>query len=58
LFDVQDNLTAFKSAKSYESLKYTGGKTATFLKKLDMISEKPNVSQLLEPKFVKKAAKR
>jgi NitT/TauT family transport system substrate-binding protein len=57
LFSVADNVRAFKSGDSYESLAYTGDKTAKFLKKLDMISTTPKIGSLLEPKFVK-AAKR
>jgi NitT/TauT family transport system substrate-binding protein len=57
LFSAADNVKAFTKGNTYESLNYTGGKTAKFLKKLDMISKTPNIEPLLEPKFVKAVAK-
>jgi NitT/TauT family transport system substrate-binding protein len=58
LFSAEDNVNAFKDGDTLESLSYTGAKTAKFLKKLDMISEVPDLKPLLESKFVKEAAKR
>ncbi|MFC5701342.1 ABC transporter substrate-binding protein [Cohnella faecalis] len=56
LFTAQDNVAAFEKKDDYTSLSYTGNKTAEFLKKLDMISDIPDIDALLEPKFVQKAA--
>ncbi|MBB6675419.1 ABC transporter substrate-binding protein [Cohnella nanjingensis] len=56
LFSAQDNVEAFAKKDDLTSLSYTGTKTAEFLKKLDMISDVPNVDAILEPKFVQKAA--
>lgn len=58
LFTPQDNVKAFEKADSYESLAYTGQKTAEFLKNLGMINSIPDVSEVLEPKFVKSLAER
>ncbi|MFD2610921.1 ABC transporter substrate-binding protein [Paenibacillus gansuensis] len=58
IFGIEDNLKAFEKADDYTSLEYTGNKTAEFLKNLDMISELPDVSGILEPKFVQKASER
>jgi NitT/TauT family transport system substrate-binding protein len=57
LFDVDDNIKAFEPGDSYDSLHHTGAKTAEFLKKLEMISDIPDVSAALEPKFVQAAKK-
>ncbi|WP_373232000.1 ABC transporter substrate-binding protein [Cohnella sp.] len=56
LFTREDNVVAFGQRDEYTSLSFTGKKTAEFLKKLEMISEIPDVDALLEPKFVQKAA--
>jgi NitT/TauT family transport system substrate-binding protein len=56
LFTAQDNVNAFGKREEYTSLSFTGKKTAEFLKKLDMISDIPDVDALLEPKFVQKNA--
>ncbi|ANE46210.1 aliphatic sulfonate ABC transporter substrate-binding protein [Paenibacillus swuensis] len=58
MFSVEDNLKAFEKTEDYTSLEYTGNKTAEFLKSLDMISDLPEVDQILEPKFVKDLAER
>ena len=58
IFSLTDNLNAFEEKESYDSLKYTGDKTAVFLKDLEMITSIPDISKALEPKFVKKAAER
>ncbi|MEB3103373.1 ABC transporter substrate-binding protein [Ferviditalea candida] len=58
IFNLDDNLKAFEPAESFESLAYTGGKTAEFLKKLNMIDKLPDVSKALEPKFVKNVTAR
>ncbi len=52
LFSKEDNVNAFGIQEDYTSLSFTGKKTAEFLKKLDMISDIPDVDALLEPKFV------
>ncbi|MFC5470416.1 ABC transporter substrate-binding protein [Cohnella suwonensis] len=56
LFSAADNVNAFEVREELTSLAFTGKKTAEFLKKLDMISDIPDVEALLEPKFVQKAA--
>lgn len=56
IFTLEDNLNAFKEADNYESLVFTGDKTAEFLLKLDMISSLPDITQLLEPKFLQNLA--
>ncbi|RED53042.1 ABC transporter substrate-binding protein [Cohnella lupini] len=56
LFSEEDNVNAFEKRDELSSLSFTGNKTAEFLKKLDMISDIPDVDALLEPKFVQKAA--
>jgi NitT/TauT family transport system substrate-binding protein len=58
IFTAEDNVQAFKDMDSSESLIHTGGLTAEFLKKLDMIDSIPDIEKLLEPKFVNHAAKR
>lgn len=58
IFSPDDNLQAFKKQDSYESMEYTGLKTAEFLKKLNMVSSIPDVGKALEPRFVQEAAKR
>lgn len=55
IFSKAENLKAFADAESYESLAYTGTKTAEFLKKLGMVSDVPDVKAALEPKFVQAA---
>ncbi len=52
LFSKEDNVHAFEKREELSSLSFTGKKTAEFLKKLDMISDIPDVDALLEPKFV------
>jgi NitT/TauT family transport system substrate-binding protein len=56
LFTAQDNVNAFGKQGDYTSLAFTGEKTAEFLKKLNMISDIPDVNALMEPKFVQKNA--
>jgi NitT/TauT family transport system substrate-binding protein len=56
LFSKEDNVNAFGKRDEYTSLSFTGEKTAEFLKKLDMLSDIPNIDDMLEPKFVQKAA--
>jgi NitT/TauT family transport system substrate-binding protein len=55
LFSVDDNIKAFEKADSYDSLEYTGLKTAEFLKKLEMVTDIPDVSAALDGTFVKAA---
>ncbi len=57
LFSVDDNIKAFEKGDTYDSLHYTGVKTAEFLKKLEMVSEVPDVSAALDATFVKAAKK-
>jgi NitT/TauT family transport system substrate-binding protein len=52
LFTLEDNLKAFAPGDTYESLQYTGQKTAEFLKGLDMLGSIPDIAAMLEPKFV------
>ncbi|WP_338026271.1 ABC transporter substrate-binding protein [Cohnella algarum] len=56
LFSLEDNAKAFTEGETYESLQYTGQKTAEFLKNLDMLSAVPDLSEVLEPKFIKQLA--
>ncbi len=58
IFSLDDNLAAFKQQDNYQSLTYTGGKTAEFLKKLDMLSSIPDINKALEAKFLQAAAER
>jgi len=58
LFSLEDNLKAFAPAEEYESLHYTGRKTAEFLHDLDMLTSIPDMSKVLEPKFVQALAER
>jgi len=58
LFALEDNLRAFEPGETYESLHYTGRKTAEFLHGLGMIETIPDVAGLLEPAFVRDLAGR
>jgi len=58
LFTIEDNLRAFTPGETYESLEYTGQKTAEFLKNLDMLDSIPDIAAMFEPKFVKALATR
>ncbi len=55
VFTKADNIKAFDALDGYESLSFTGGKTAEFLQGLEMVSSIPDVKAALEPKFVKAA---
>ena len=56
LFSKEDNVNAFGKREEMSSLSFTGKKTAEFLKKLDMITDIPDVDALLEPEFVQQTA--
>jgi len=58
LFTLEDNLKAFEHGDTYESLHYTGQTTAEFLKNLDMLEDIPDLTKVLEPKFVQALAER
>ena len=58
LFALEDNLKAFAPGETYESLQYTGQKTGEFLQGLDMLSDVPDLTEVLEPKFVTNLAER
>lgn len=53
LFSLDDNLKAFEKGDTYQSLHFTGQKTAEFLQSLEMVTDVPDVNAALEPKFVK-----
>ncbi|MFF2094421.1 ABC transporter substrate-binding protein [Paenibacillus sp. NPDC058174] len=56
LFSVEDNLHAFEKRDEYTSLEYTAGKTAAFLKGLDMVDDIKDVSVMFDSQFIKNTA--
>jgi NitT/TauT family transport system substrate-binding protein len=58
LFTLEDNLKAYEPGDTYESLQFTGRKTAGFLQGLDMLGGIPDIAAMLEPKFVRNLAER
>ena len=56
LFTPEENVQAFADGSDYTSLKFTAEKTAKFLQGLDMVDSIDDVSVLLDPQFVQKAA--
>ncbi|GAX89848.1 ABC transporter substrate-binding protein [Effusibacillus lacus] len=58
IFGIQDNLQAFKETGSFTSLVYTGQKTGEFLKGLDMLSQIPDVKQIVDGHFMEEVAKK
>ncbi|CAN7316722.1 ABC transporter substrate-binding protein [Paenibacillus sp. LjRoot153] len=57
IFQLEDNVKAFAKADSFESLAFTSGKTAEFLKSLDMLSTIPKSETFLDGHFVEEVMK-
>jgi len=54
MFNLEDNLNAFRKSDSMESLFYAAREITTFLQeKLNIIESKPNISRLLNSQFIK-----
>lgn len=57
IFQLEDNLNAFKKTEDFTSLHYTGQKTAEFLKGLDMLSALPKLDDVIDGHFIEELAK-
>ncbi|WP_248925688.1 ABC transporter substrate-binding protein [Paenibacillus hamazuiensis] len=57
IFGIEDNRKAFQSGSDFQSLQYTGQKTAEFLKGLDMLSKVPDLKPVLDGHFIEEVAK-
>lgn len=56
IFNMEDNLNAFKQKEDYTSLVYTGEKTGQFLKRLDMLNQAPDVRKIIDVRFLEEVA--
>ncbi|WP_438448759.1 ABC transporter substrate-binding protein [Gorillibacterium sp. sgz5001074] len=57
IFQLEDNLNAFKKGEDFTSLLYTGQKTAEFLKGLDMLTSLPKLEDVVDGHFIEELAK-
>ncbi|TVY12000.1 ABC transporter substrate-binding protein [Paenibacillus cremeus] len=57
IFNLDDNLGAFRKGEDFTSLQFTGQKTAEFLKGLDMLSSVPKLEPILDGHFIEEVAK-
>ncbi|KRF22548.1 ABC transporter substrate-binding protein [Paenibacillus sp. Soil787] len=57
IFQLEDNVKAFKKGDNLESLNFTSQKTAEFLKGLDMLTSIPKAESFLDGHFVEEVLK-
>ncbi|WP_255570077.1 ABC transporter substrate-binding protein [Cohnella sp. CFH 77786] len=57
IFTLEDTLKAFGDQQDYTSLAYTGKTTAQFLKDVGMVSQVPDLTDVLDGHFVEEVAK-
>jgi NitT/TauT family transport system substrate-binding protein len=57
IFNLQDNLQAFKEGDSYTSLAYTGRKTGEFLNRVGMLGQIPDMTSIIDGQFIHAIAK-
>ena len=58
IFSVEENLEAFQPGTNLTSLQFSAGKLSDFLMNTNLIREKPDLSNLLDDRFVKAYAAR
>ncbi len=56
IFTLADNLRAFEARDDFQSLAYTGARTAAFLKEKGLLDRVPDVRTIIDPSFLRTLA--